>query len=57
MKKKKKKTKKLIYETDLLYRWNLCQKLAKTIYRSTLSEHQIEDNIEVVLEDFSPLKK
>lgn len=54
---KKKLTKKIRYETEELYRWNLCQKLAKFIYHSTLSEHQIEENIELVLENFTPLKK
>lgn len=47
------KNKKLRYETDKLYRWNLCQRLAKIIYASTLGEHQIEENIEIVLENFS----
>jgi len=54
---KKKQSKKLTYETEKLYRWNLCQKLAKFIYASTLSEHQIEENIELVLENFSTIKK
>lgn len=57
MKKKQKKIEKLNYETDNVLRWNMCQKLAKVIYRSTLNNHQIMENIELVLNDFTKLEK
>ncbi len=56
MKKKEKKTKKLVYETDLLYRWNLCQQLAKRVYRSQMTEYQIQeelDSIEITINECS----
>jgi len=54
---KKKKTSKIRYETDKLYRWNLCQKLAKFVNDSSLTEGQIEENIENVLENYQVIKK
>lgn len=55
------KTKKAVkvkvrYVTEKSYRWGLCMKLAKLAYRSTLSEHQLEENIELICENFQPIK-
>jgi len=53
----KKKTKKIRYETEKSYRWGLCMRLAKIAYRSSISEHQLEENIELICENFQPIKK
>lgn len=53
----KKKSQKLVYETESVTRWNMCLKLAKYAYRSTISDHQIEENIEFICDNFQPLKK
>jgi hypothetical protein len=53
---KKKPPKKLLRQTDKLMRWNLCQRLAKVAYDSNLAEYQLVENVEVILENFSPIK-
>lgn len=57
IKKKSKKSKKLVYETEKSFRWGLCMKLAKCLYRSTVNDHEIEGHIEDVLNHFTPVKK
>lgn len=42
------KNKKLRYETDKLYRWNLCQKLARSIYVSKMTNDEIFNNMDNV---------
>lgn len=54
---KSKKKKPLRYESEKSYRWGLCMKLAKIAYRSSISEHQLEENIELICENFQPIKE
>ena len=56
-KNKQKKLKELFYETEKSYRWGLCMKLAKYAYHSTMSEHQLEENIELICDQFQSLMK
>lgn len=51
------KKRKLLRETDKLYRWNLCQRLAKFAYASTLREEQIEENIASILDNYTNINK
>lgn len=44
----KKKPKKLQYSTDLLYRWNLCQKIAKCLYKGNGNIEYLEMLLEEV---------
>jgi hypothetical protein len=59
MKKKKDNSVKIKvrYTSEKSYRWGLCMRLAKFAYASTLSEHQIEENIEMILENFTNINK
>jgi hypothetical protein len=50
---KKSKSKKIVYESENLYRWNLCQKLAKTIYRSSIATETIQENIDNIFEELN----
>lgn len=49
---KKKKNSELKYVAEKSYRWGLCMKLAKIVYRSSLGEREIKENIEQVLENY-----
>lgn len=49
----KKKSQKIKYESEELYRWNLCQKLAKTIYRSAIATETIQENIDNIFEQLN----
>lgn len=49
----KEKKIKVKYETEASYRWGLCMKLAKVLYRSGVSTGQIEASINDVEEWFS----
>lgn len=42
---KKKKQKKIRYETEKSYRWGLCMKLAKVCYRREFTTEEIESLI------------
>jgi len=57
MKKKKKKIKKLTYDFDKLYRWNLCQQLASVVYDSPASIEDIIYEIDKLKEKFKINKK
>ena len=52
---KKKKKNELRYITEKSYRWGLCMKLAKVAYRSSIGEHQIKENIEMILQEYTTL--
>lgn len=48
----KKKIVEFNYETEKSYRWGLCMKLAKTLYRSTVPSHEIENAFSDIEEFF-----
>jgi len=57
-KKNKKKNERLVYETDPLVRWNLCQKIAGLLYKSDLTLNELNKNFEDILEyTFYKIKK
>jgi hypothetical protein len=43
---KKKQTKSLKYESEKSYRWGLCMKVAKILYRGIATNREVEDLID-----------
>lgn len=55
--KRAKKIKREIRSTDKSWRWSRCLKLATLAYHSTLNSHQIDENIELIADQFQRVER